>query len=239
VKAIYGGIYRDLRDKVVSGDFPFQSLLPSEANLVREYGCSHNTLRKALGLLTDQGYVHPIQGKGVRVIYQPQDKALFSLGGIETFKETAERNHLKATTVVETFERIHADERVSAKTGFAKGTRLWHVERVRLLDGKALILDRNYFSIDLVPDLTEEDVARSAYEYIEGTLGMRIATSKRTVTVERTTKEDERLLDADDFDFLAVVSGQTFNGDGLMFEYTQSRHRPDYFTFHTTAIRGR
>jgi GntR family trehalose operon transcriptional repressor len=90
-----------------------------------------------------------------------------------------------------------------------------------------------------VPDLTREIAAQSVYEHIERTLGMRIATSKRTVTVERITKEDERLLDVDDFDFLAVVSGQTFNGNGLMFEYTQSRHRPDYFTFHTTAVRGK
>ena len=33
------------------------------------------------------------------------------------------------------------------------------------------------------------------------------------------------------------MTGQTFNDDGLMFEYTQSRHRPDYFSFQTTATR--
>ena len=33
------------------------------------------------------------------------------------------------------------------------------------------------------------------------------------------------------------VTGQTFNSEGVMFEWTQSRHRPDYFTFQTTAMR--
>ena len=36
---------------------------------------------------------------------------------------------------------------------------------------------------------------------------------------------------------LAVVTGQTFNADGVMFEYTQSRYRPDYFCFQDTATR--
>ena len=39
------------------------------------------------------------------------------------------------------------------------------------------------------------------------------------------------------YDTLAVVTGQTFNSEGVMFEWTQSRHRPDYFTFQTTALR--
>ena len=46
-----------------------------------------------------------------------------------------------------------------------------------------------------------------------------------------------RILELKDFDFLAVVTSQTFNADGVMFEYTQSRHRPDYFCFQDTAVR--
>ena len=37
---------------------------------------------------------------------------------------------------------------------------------------------------------------------------------------------------------LAVVTSQTFNGMGIMFEYTQSRHVPEYFCFMDTAVRS-
>jgi len=40
-------------------------------------------------------------------------------------------------------------------------------------------------------------------------------------------------------DYLAVVTSQTFNEEGTMFEYTQSRHHPDYFCFYDTATRRR
>lgn len=74
-------------------------------------------------------------------------------------------------------------------------------------------------------------------DYIENTLGMQIVTSKRKMTVERVTEIDEKYLELNDYNCLAVVTGQTFNADGVMFEYTQSRHRPDYFCFQDTATR--
>jgi len=77
----------------------------------------------------------------------------------------------------------------------------------------------------------------SIYDYIENTLGMQIVTIKRKMTVERVTEIDEKYLELNDYNCLAVVTGQTFNADGVMFEYTQSRHRPDYFCFQDTATR--
>jgi GntR family trehalose operon transcriptional repressor len=68
---------------------------------------------------------------------------------------------------------------------------------------------------------------------------MPIVMSKRTITVERVTQMDEDSLDLKGYDTLAVVTGQTFNSEGVMFEYTQTRHRPDYFTFQTTALRDK
>ena len=68
---------------------------------------------------------------------------------------------------------------------------------------------------------------------------MAIVTSKRKMTVERATEIDEKYLELNDYNCLAVITGQTYNADGIMFEYTQSRHRPDYFCFQDTATRKR
>ena len=79
----------------------------------------------------------------------------------------------------------------------------------------------------------------SIYNYIEKELGMQIVMSKRQITVERITQMDEDNLDLKGYDTMAVVTGHTFNSEGVMFEYTQSRHRPDYFCFQTTAMRSK
>ena len=236
-KAKYEGIYHSLKKRIEAQDYPYQSLLPSENTLIEKYACSRNTVRRALAELVADGYVQTMQGRGVRVIYQPVGKTTFTIGGIGAFQETARRNRLRAVTKVTKFETVIADECFAAKSGFSVGDELWSIERVRYLNGKALILDVNYFLKEFVPGLTPEIAANSIYEYIENTLGMQIITSKRRITVEHATARDEKLLDMGTYGCVAVVVNQTFNAAGLLFEYTHSRHQPDYFCFQDIATR--
>ena len=215
-KAKFESIYKDLKQKIENGEYPYQELLPSENTMVDIYSSSRNTIRRAVLELAEQGYVQSLHGKGVRVIYQPVDQADFTLGGIESFKESAERNHRKTSTKVIQFTEITADARVSANTGFAVGSELYYIQRVRYLEDKALILDINMFLKSLVPGLTKKIAEKSIYEYIENELGMAIVTSKRKMTVERATEIDEKYLELNDYNCLAVISGQTFNSDGIM-----------------------
>lgn len=236
-KAKYDEIYSDLKGVLEGGTYVYGSLLPSENTLITQYGCSRNTIRRALAGLTEDGYVQPIHGKGVRVIYQPAQRASFTVGRIESFQETAQRNHLEITTDVIAFSTVSVDGRLTEKSGFPEGAEAYFIQRIRRLNGKALILDTNFFLKELVPGLTAEIAGRSIYAYVERELGMQIVTSKRTITVEHATAQDAQLLDLGEYNCLAVVTSQTFNADGVIFEYTQSRHRPDQFSFHDTATR--
>ena len=238
MKARYDSIYRDLLANIEDGTFPYQSLLPSESVLTETYACSHNTIRRALGILKEKGYVQPVHGKGVRVIWQPRERATFEVGGIESFRETAERNRLAARTRVTDFEALTCTPEIAHRTGHPAGAPLITVERVRELDGRALILDRSYFLADSVPGLTAQIAEGSIYDYLEGELGLEVATSKRTITVEHAGEHDRALLDLDGADYVAVMTSQTFDKHGVMFEYTVSRHHPDMFCFHDTAVRS-
>ena len=99
-KAKYDYIYRDLKEKIETEYYTYQELLPSEHALITEYDCSRNTVRRALAELTADGYVQPMHGKGVRNIFQPIEQTSFTVGGIESFKESAIRNHQQAFTKV-------------------------------------------------------------------------------------------------------------------------------------------
>lgn len=236
-KAKFEAIYQSLKSRIEQGRYPYGQLMPSENALAEQFACSRNTVRRALEGLAKDGAVQPIHGKGVRVIYQPAEKAAFTVGGIESFQETARRNQLQVVTRVVAFAEMQADAQLAARSGFPVGSALYHVERVRVMDGKALILDINDFLQQAVPGLTPEIAARSIYDHLENTLGVQIATSRRTITVEHATEKDRQYLDLDGYDCLAVVTSQTFNHDGVLFEYTQSRHHPEYFCFQDTATR--
>lgn len=238
-KAIYENIYKDLKQKIEADVYAYQELLPSENTLIQTYRCSRNTLRRAVGLLVTEGYVQTMQGKGVRNIYQPVTQTTFTIGEIESFRESAERNGHRPLTRVVLFTEFAVDQKHAGRTGFPVGADIYYIQRVHYLDGKPLILNHNYFLKEAVPGLTEEIAGNSIYEYLEQTLHMTIVNSKRVMTVEKMTQIDEKYLEmnVEDYNCMAVVSSQTYNSDGVMFEYTQFRHRPDYFRFYDNAVR--
>lgn len=93
------------------------------------------------------------------------------------------------------FTELLVDGHIADRTPFEVGTEIYYIQRVRYLDGMALIIDHNYFRKDVVPGLTPEIAEDSIYEYVEKKLGVTISSTTRMVTVERTTQLDERYLD--------------------------------------------
>lgn len=233
----YTHIYEDLKKKVESGQYMPQTCLPTEFELVDMYQCSRNTVRRAVAKLSEIGYVQSIHGKGVIVIYEGSRAAQeFPLENVESLKEVAARLHKSYATRVLYFTTFTIDDRLSRQTGFPKGEEAYYMQRVRYLDGEAVILDNNWFLCSVAGELTPEIAADSVYEYMETILGEKIVTSKRTLTVEKVTEIDEKYLNLGDYNCMAVITSRTFNADGVQFEYTQSRHRPDQFEF---SMQGR
>ena len=138
-KIKFDDVYADLRNKIETQEYIFNSLVPSENELTKIYSCSRSTVRRALAELINRGYVQVRQGSRVRVIYEPVERNIFKIGGIESFKEAAIRNGFDYDTKVVRLEKIIADEKISEKTGFKVGDELYDVRRVRYVNGKALI----------------------------------------------------------------------------------------------------
>ncbi|EPD77519.1 GntR family transcriptional regulator [Atopobium sp. oral taxon 199] len=237
-KARFENIYRDLKVKILDGTYAYQTFLPTETELTASYACSRNTLRRALSMLSDETYLQPIHGKGVRVIWQKQShEILGSLEGLESFHEYAERNGLIPFTEVKQFDAITCTAALAERTGFLVGDQLIRIVRVRGLNGVARQVDHDYLLSSAVQGLTEKDAARSIFSYLENTLGMRILTSKRQITVELASDEDSSYLDLGPYNSVAVTESNSFNSEGIMFEFTQSRSHPMTFCYNVISKR--
>ncbi len=238
-KSKYNTIYKDLKEKIESNEYAYQELLPSENTLVQLYNCSRNTIRRAISNLVTDGYVQTMQGKGVRNIYRPIEQTSFTIGEIESFKESALRNGQVPRTKVVLFTEITVDEKLSRRTSFPVGSEVYYIQRLHYLDENPLIINHNYFLKSVAQNLTQKIAEDSIYSYLEKTLNVSIINSKRIMTVEKITEIDEKylLLNREDYNCMAVVTSYTYNSEGIMFEFTQSRHRPDSFCFHDNAVR--
>ncbi|MFT8888306.1 MAG: trehalose operon repressor [Ethanoligenens sp.] len=234
----YNKIYQDLKSKIEDKTYEAQELLPSEAILTSYYDCSRNTVRRAIANLALEGYVQSLHGKGVRVIYQPHAQSAYAFGNVESFHEASIRNGKIAKTEVPLFVELVVDQHIAKRTSFPVGIEIYYIQRIRCMEQKALIIDHNYFRKDVVPGLTKEIAKGSIYNFIENKLHVHIVTTKRVMTVEHVNQLDRKYLELGDYNCVAVVSNYTYNADGIMFEYTQSRHRPDYFAFYDQARRN-
>jgi len=237
-KSKYQEIYNDIKNKIETSVYDYENMLPSENELIQVYDCSRNTLRRALSLLTSEGYIQPIHGRGVRVIYTPKKRQNLTSNTIEGLNQVASKNGFKVTNNVITFTEMEIDERLAAKTDFELNTKVYFIQRLRYLDGVAKMVDNTLLRKDLVPGLTREILKGSLFQYIENDVGMYIRTIKRCVTIERATPFDEKYLDLDDFNCLAVITSHVFNNDGIQFEYTESRNRPDIFSFDSVITKN-
>ena len=65
-------VYRQLagllRARIERGEFPPRQPLPSESQLMGEYGISRGSVRRALQLLAEEGLTITIQGRGTYVL---------------------------------------------------------------------------------------------------------------------------------------------------------------------------
>ncbi len=228
-------IYSSILNKIEKMEYEINSKLPSEKELMVEYGVSRDTIRKALNLLEEGGYIHKIKGKGSLIL--DINKFNFPVSGITSFKELSKDMNTKVRTILYELKVLGGDSQYGKLLELNDQDELWKVVRSREIGGKRVILDKDYFNRTILNNLTKEICKNSIYEYIEKDLGLKIGFAQKEITVEACTEEDRRLLDCDGFDMVVVVKSFTYLDDTRLFQYTESRHRPDKFKFTDFARR--
>ena len=82
-------IHNEILNQIQTGEIAAHSLLPSENELKDHYETSRETVRKALNLLAQEGYIQKIRGKGSIVI--KNTKLDFPVSGLVSFHELAQK----------------------------------------------------------------------------------------------------------------------------------------------------
>lgn len=72
-RPIYLQLYRQIRNDIIAGAFPYNSKLPSKRLLADEIGISTVTIEHAYSLLCDEGYAEARERSGYYVIFKQAD----------------------------------------------------------------------------------------------------------------------------------------------------------------------
>jgi GntR family transcriptional regulator, trehalose operon transcriptional repressor len=222
-------IYEEIAKQIQDGHYEAKTILPSENEFAEMYKTSRETIRKALNLLAQNGFIQKIRGKGSLVLDLKRHQ--FPISGLISFKELAENMGGTASTTVEEFTLEQAGQDIARELNAENDEMVWKVKRVRHIDEERVILDKDFIIERHVPGLSSQKCENSIFEFIEQELEKKISFAKKEFTVEKPNAEDLELLDMEGFHAIVIVKNYIYFDDATLFQYTESRHRPDKFRF--------
>ncbi|WP_430610563.1 trehalose operon repressor [Enterococcus sp. DIV0876] len=223
-------IFLDLEQKILANEYPPHTLLPSENQLIQTYGVSRETVRKALNLLRDAGYIQKKQGKGSIVL--DLNRFDFPISGLTSFRELQETQRIPSETKVVEIRKIAVSPKLHEITEWPVAAEAWKLVRQRKIDGEVVILDKDYLDASIIKELPKKQAQVSIYDYFENDLGLEIAYAQKEITVDPVNKELRDLMDLHpDDQHVVTVRSLVYLEDTRCFEYTESIHRLDKFRF--------
>ncbi len=75
---LYLSIYKAMKERILGGEFQSGDRFPPERQLKDEYNTTHVTVRKALSLLVEEGYIERYSGRGTVVVFSPEKTSIQS-----------------------------------------------------------------------------------------------------------------------------------------------------------------
>lgn len=227
----YMEVYGRIKAEITSGRYQTGDFLPTEPELMAEYDVSRTTVRKAIGLLRDDGYIDPRQGRGTEVTAprRREDGYDFtSLVGRTTVQtRTVSDSPSKVTAQAATIETVPASDRVATALGVESGTPVHRVQRLKLVDDEPVAHIASYLVADRFPDLAAHsgDVYY-LYQFLAARYGTRFARSSSRLSAVAADFIESRLLGVHVGDPL-VLQTRTTESDTGPVEYSESFERSD------------
>lgn len=215
-----------LLEQIVS-KWAAHSAIPSERELMVEFGVSRATVREAIRGLVEEGKLYKVHGKGTFVAGERIQATLH----LASFTDDMRRRGLVAATIVRRVQAVEAPVEARAALGLAEGAHVWDVERLRMAGGVPMALERGFYPAGLLPDLDRHDLTRSLYSTLSTAYQLPIDRAEQTVWAE--------LADAALGGVLGVGAGapvmvfrRTSSAGTQPVEYVTSWYRGDRYQIH-------
>ncbi|ALB28108.1 GntR family transcriptional regulator [Companilactobacillus heilongjiangensis] len=234
-KNLYSDIYHILKGEIDSDVYPPKSILPGEEDLSSRFSVTRNTIRRALKKLQADGLVYTVKGRGV-VVLEPivDNRVIFSAAnhfGFQDLMSFPQNKFIKKlTTKVLEFKEIEIDDTLSKHTSFTVGDKAYYIERLRMVNGKAMAIDTSYFRKESIPNLSIVDAEGSVYQYIRDENLFKIAAARSIASVESATKKEFDNLDLDDANCVGVLKKYVYTDLGSLFECTETKYIPNHYS---------
>jgi len=188
----YHRIAETLRGRIRGGEWAPGAPLPNQRRLARDFGVTLMTLRQALELLERDDLITRRHGLGTFVAAPSIDYEITKLrrfaGDLSAQGESVSTRVLDARPAV-------PDRRVSAALGVPPRSRVVVVERLRLVDGHPMSLQRSFLPARIGEEVLGVDLSSTPLsQVLEFKLGIVVTHAREAVSAVRLARREAREL---------------------------------------------
>jgi GntR family transcriptional regulator len=206
----YLWVYNSLKSQLESEDYKVGDFLPPEPELQKTFHVSRTTVRKAVEMLAQRGFVYIRQGKGTQVM---NFKATQKLGFVTSFSETLREKGITVTQAEVKIDLVSAPRRVAGELQIEANEHLVRIERVTLANGTPIALMTNYLLPSIVPGIEKKIGAMSGlYAFLESEYNLVIEAATDFISARDVTEAEAERLQVPEHSPLLVVRRITHSG---------------------------
>jgi GntR family transcriptional regulator len=226
----YRQLYDILRDELAAGMWRPGDRMPSETELIEQYGVSRITVRQALDMLVKDGWIYRRRGQGTFAARPTIEQGLTR---IISFTEDMQQRGLTPGTNVLASRLEAATDSIAVWLNISPGSELAVLERLRLADGEPMSLEISHLVHRLCPGILEGDYAQTPlHEALRDRADIRLVRANQSIRAIAATKELAEILSVPSRSPLFYIQRVSYSQFGLPVEYLQIYHRGDRYVLY-------
>jgi GntR family transcriptional regulator len=188
----YHRIAEALRARIREGALRPGARLDNQRRLAQSFGVTLMTLRQALELLEREHLISRRHGLGTFVAAPSIDYDILQL---RRFAGDLQAKGEHVTTRLVGTKFLVPDHRVADALGLGPRARVLALERLRLVDGHPMSLQRSFLPAPIGEEVVRADLARTPlHQVLEFKLGVAIERARETVSAVRLGRREAREL---------------------------------------------
>lgn len=236
MEPLYYKVKKDMEQKILNGYYKRGEFIPSEPELGQYYKVSRTTVRKAINMLVEEGYVTIVRGMGTKVA---PSKLKHKAAELMSFTELMKRQGLEPAVRDVQIKRIHPDQEVISALELNSWEEVFEISRVRTADNEPITINTSYIPCRLVEDrdLWILKDKQSLYQVLED-FNVVVQYTEDTVSAVKANTKQAEILQINKNDPLLYIERTAYDKNNIIVEFSRIVIRADRYK-HIITLRRR
>lgn len=237
MEPLYYKVKKDIEDKILNGTYKRGDFIPSEPELEKNYKVSRTTIRKAINILVNEGYMTIIRGTGTKV---SPTKLNVKTSELMSFTELMKMQGMTPSACNIRINRIKPTAEIISALEIMPAEEVYEIYRIRTADEEPISTNTSYIPCKFIEnyDLSLLESKQSLYRVLEENFNIIISVTEDTISAIKAHKNLIDILHVGKDDPILKIERRAYDKNNNIIEYSLIYIRADRYK-HTITLRRR